>query len=127
MFLVGVDADSGYRGVRKRQEVKDTHPDINWQVAMMPSHRTETGQEQPRSRALPNPGSKGPRAPAANQPLRETPRKRLALDDSCLSAASQNSGVSRRSGPVLIRSPQDQDDGPRGVCFWGTGSGSAAP
>jgi transposase, IS5 family len=34
-----VFADSGYRGVQKRQEIQDQHPDVSWQVAMLPSQR----------------------------------------------------------------------------------------
>ena len=34
-----VFADSGYRGVDKRQEVQAQHPDVTWHVAMMPSKR----------------------------------------------------------------------------------------
>jgi len=34
-----VFADSGYRGVDKRQEVQAQHPDVSWHVAMMPSKR----------------------------------------------------------------------------------------
>ena len=34
-----VFGDSGYRGVHKREEVIQTHPDVAWHVAMMPSHR----------------------------------------------------------------------------------------
>lgn len=34
-----VFADSGYRGVDKREEVQAQHPDVNWHVAMMPSKR----------------------------------------------------------------------------------------
>ena len=34
-----VFADSGYRGVDKREEVQAQHPDVSWHVAMMPSKR----------------------------------------------------------------------------------------
>jgi len=34
-----VFADSGYRGVDKRQEVQAQHPDVSWHVAMMPGKR----------------------------------------------------------------------------------------
>ncbi len=34
-----VFADSGYRGVHKREEVSQAHPDVAWHVAMMPSQR----------------------------------------------------------------------------------------
>ena len=36
---VDVFADSGYRGVHKREEVSQAHPDVAWHVAMMPSQR----------------------------------------------------------------------------------------
>lgn len=36
-----VFADSGYRGVHKRRQVKEAHPNVNWHVAMMPSHRRQ--------------------------------------------------------------------------------------
>ena len=34
-----VFADSGYRGVEKRQEIQDKHADVDWQIAMMPGKR----------------------------------------------------------------------------------------
>ena len=34
-----VYADSGYRGVHKRQEVQEQHGDVQWHVAMMPGQR----------------------------------------------------------------------------------------
>jgi IS5 family transposase len=34
-----VFADSGYRGVEKRQEIQAKHPDVNWHIAMMPGKR----------------------------------------------------------------------------------------
>jgi IS5 family transposase len=34
-----VFADSGYRGVEKRQEVQDKYADVDWQIAMMPGKR----------------------------------------------------------------------------------------
>lgn len=34
-----VFADSGYRGVEKREEVQAKHPDVNWHIAMMPGKR----------------------------------------------------------------------------------------
>jgi IS5 family transposase len=34
-----VFADSGYRGVHKREEVIEGHGQVSWHVAMMPSHR----------------------------------------------------------------------------------------
>ena len=41
-----VFADSGYRGVHKRQQVKDAHPDVNWHVAMMPGKRKKLDKSQ---------------------------------------------------------------------------------
>ena len=32
-------ADSGYRGVHKREEVKAQHPEVDWEIAMMPGQR----------------------------------------------------------------------------------------
>jgi IS5 family transposase len=32
-------ADSGYRGVEKREEIQEQHPDVDWQIAMMPGKR----------------------------------------------------------------------------------------
>lgn len=34
-----VFVDSGYRGVHKRQQVKDAHPSVSWHVAIMPGKR----------------------------------------------------------------------------------------
>ncbi len=34
-----VFADSGYRGVEKREEIQTQHPDVNWYIAMMPGKR----------------------------------------------------------------------------------------
>ena len=34
-----VFADSGYRGVEKRQEIQDKHAAVDWQIAMMPGKR----------------------------------------------------------------------------------------
>ena len=34
-----VFADSGYRGITKRQEIQAQHPGVGWQVAMMPGKR----------------------------------------------------------------------------------------
>ena len=31
-----VFADSGYRGVEKREEIQEQYPDVDWQIAMMP-------------------------------------------------------------------------------------------
>ncbi len=42
-----VFADSGYRGVHKREEVIQTHPDVAWHVAMMPSQRKALDKTTP--------------------------------------------------------------------------------
>ena len=42
-----VFADSGYRGVHKREEVIQTHPDVTWHVALMPSHRKTLDKATP--------------------------------------------------------------------------------
>ncbi|MFV0680681.1 IS5 family transposase [Ottowia sp.] len=42
-----VFADSGYRGVHKREEVQAQHPDVDWQIAMMPGQRKAMDQSQP--------------------------------------------------------------------------------
>jgi len=34
-----VFADSGYRGITKREEIQAQHPGVDWQVAMMPGKR----------------------------------------------------------------------------------------
>jgi IS5 family transposase len=34
-----VFADSGYRGITKREEIQAQHPSVDWQVAMMPGRR----------------------------------------------------------------------------------------
>jgi IS5 family transposase len=34
-----VFADSGYRGVEKREEIQEQYPDVDWQIAMMPGKR----------------------------------------------------------------------------------------
>ena len=34
-------------GVHKREEVNEAHPQVNWQVAMMPSHRKALYKETP--------------------------------------------------------------------------------
>lgn len=44
----------------------------------------------------------------------------------CLTAASRNSGVYRRSGPDFIRPPQGQNNRPCGVHFSGTSSNRLA-
>lgn len=35
-----VFADSGYRGVHKREEIQEQHPDVDWHIAMMPGQRS---------------------------------------------------------------------------------------
>ena len=42
-----VFADSGYRGVEKREEVQVKHPEVNWHVAMMPSKRQALDKDTP--------------------------------------------------------------------------------
>ena len=42
-----VFGDSGYRGVHKREEVIQTHPDVAWHVALMPSHRKTLDKATP--------------------------------------------------------------------------------
>jgi len=42
-----VFADSGYRGAHKREEVQAQHPDVNWQIAMMPGQRRDMDTSQP--------------------------------------------------------------------------------
>ena len=42
-----VFADSGYRGVHKRDEVIEGHPKVKWHVAMMPSHRKALDKTTP--------------------------------------------------------------------------------
>ena len=42
-----VFADAGYRGVHKREEVIQTHPDVTWHVALMPSHRKTLDKATP--------------------------------------------------------------------------------
>jgi IS5 family transposase len=42
-----VFADSGYRGVEKREEVQNKHPEVNWHVAMMPSKRQALDKDTP--------------------------------------------------------------------------------
>ena len=34
-----VFADSGYRGVEKREEIQAKHPQVKWHIAMMPGKR----------------------------------------------------------------------------------------
>ena len=42
-----VFAASGYRGVEKRDEVQEQHPDVDWQIAMMPGKRKALKKNQP--------------------------------------------------------------------------------
>ena len=42
-----VFADSGYRGVEKREEVQARHPDVNWHIAMMPGKRRVLDKDTP--------------------------------------------------------------------------------
>jgi len=42
-----VFADSGYRGVHKREEVQAQHPDVDWQIAMMPGQRKVMDKSKP--------------------------------------------------------------------------------
>jgi IS5 family transposase len=42
-----VFADSGYRGVHKREEVIEGHGQVSWHVAMMPSHRKALDKDTP--------------------------------------------------------------------------------
>jgi IS5 family transposase len=42
-----VFADSGYRGVEKREEIEEKHADVNWHVAMMPSKRRALDKDTP--------------------------------------------------------------------------------
>jgi IS5 family transposase len=42
-----VFADSGYRGVEKREEIKSQHPDVNWHIAMMPGKRKAMDKNTP--------------------------------------------------------------------------------
>lgn len=42
-----VFADSGYRGVHKREEVIEDHAQVRWHVAMMPSHRKALDKDTP--------------------------------------------------------------------------------
>jgi len=38
-----VFADSGYRGIEKREEILEQHPQVQWHVAMMPGQRRKLG------------------------------------------------------------------------------------
>ncbi len=42
-----VFADSGYRGVEKREEIQAQHPDVNWHIAMMPGKRKAMDKSSP--------------------------------------------------------------------------------
>ena len=42
-----VFADSGYRGVEKREEVQQRHPDVKWHIAMMPGKRRVLNKDTP--------------------------------------------------------------------------------
>ena len=42
-----VFADSGYRGVEKREEIEKQHPDVDWQIAMMPGKRKALDKTKP--------------------------------------------------------------------------------
>ena len=42
-----VFADSGYRGVDKREEIQTQHPDVNWHIAMMPGKRKVLDKSTP--------------------------------------------------------------------------------
>jgi IS5 family transposase len=42
-----VFADSGYRGVDKREVVQAEHPDVSWHVAMMPGKRRVLNKGMP--------------------------------------------------------------------------------
>jgi len=42
-----VFADSGYRGVHKREEVQAQHPEVDWHIAMMPGQRKAMDKSKP--------------------------------------------------------------------------------
>jgi IS5 family transposase len=42
-----VFADSGYRGVEKREEIQEQYPDVDWQIAMMPGKRKALDKTKP--------------------------------------------------------------------------------
>ena len=42
-----VFADSGYRGVEKREEIQAKHPKVNWHIAMMPGKRKAVDKSTP--------------------------------------------------------------------------------
>ena len=47
-----VFADSGYRGVEKREEIQVQHPDVNWHIAMMPGKRRTLNKTTPMGAVL---------------------------------------------------------------------------
>jgi IS5 family transposase len=42
-----VFADSGYRGIEKREEIQAKHPDVKWHIAMMPGKRKAMDKSTP--------------------------------------------------------------------------------
>jgi IS5 family transposase len=42
-----VFADAGYRGVHKREDIHALHPDVDWQIAMMPGQRKAMDKSKP--------------------------------------------------------------------------------
>lgn len=40
-------ADSGYRGVQKREEIQAQHPDVHWHISMMPGQRKTMDKNKP--------------------------------------------------------------------------------
>ena len=42
-----VFADSGYRGVEKREEIQTKHPEVNWHIAMVPGKRRALKKDTP--------------------------------------------------------------------------------
>ena len=44
---IGGDADSGYWGVEKREELQAQHPKVNWHIAMMPGKRKALDKSTP--------------------------------------------------------------------------------
>lgn len=42
-----VFADSGYRGVEKREEIQEQHPKVDWQIAMTPGKRKALNKNKP--------------------------------------------------------------------------------
>ena len=47
-----VFADSGYRGVDKREEIQAKHPGVNWHIAMMPGKRKAMDKSTPMGAVL---------------------------------------------------------------------------